>query len=306
MPQQKSTRKRSRIKVEKTLTAGQLQQIIRSQANEMTEYVVYSHLAKATDDAHNKQILNKIALQEKKHAEIWATFTKTTLKANQWRAFIYRLIAQLLGFTFTIKLLEKNEEAAQVNYQEIGKVIPVALEIEKEENEHEEELIAMLDEERLRYVSSMVLGLNDALVELTGTLAGLTLALQNHALVAISGLITGIAASLSMAASEYLSVKSGEEGKDPLKSAVYTGMMYSLTVLVLIAPYFILDNVFLSLAWALSNAVLIIFAFTYYVSVVQEINFKRRFLEMAGLSLGVSALTFCIGLLVRTFLKVEL
>ena len=44
----------------------------------------------------------------------------------------------------------------------------------------------------------MVLGMNDAMVEMTGTLAGLTLAMQNTRLIALSGLITGIAATLSM------------------------------------------------------------------------------------------------------------
>ena len=47
----------------------------------------------------------------------------------------------------------------------------------------------------------MVLGLNDALVELTGTIAGLTFVLTNTTLIAMAGIITGIAATLSMAAS---------------------------------------------------------------------------------------------------------
>ena len=46
----------------------------------------------------------------------------------------------------------------------------------------------MLDEERLRYIGSVVLGLNDALIELTGALAGLTLALQNTQLNLLLGL----------------------------------------------------------------------------------------------------------------------
>ena len=40
------------------------------------------------------------------------------------------------------------------------------------EEEHERELIALIDEERLRDMGSVVLGLNDALVEFTGMLAG--------------------------------------------------------------------------------------------------------------------------------------
>jgi len=72
----------------------------------------------------------------------------------------------------------------------------------------------------------MVLGLNDALVELTGTLAGLTFALKNTRLIALSGLITGIAATLSMAASEYLSARTEQESSRALKSSLYTGGAY--------------------------------------------------------------------------------
>ena len=71
----------------------------------------------------------------------------------------------------------------------------------KSEQEHEAALIELIDEERLRYISSMVLGLNDALVELTGALAGFTFALGNTTTIAMAGFITGSAATLSMAAS---------------------------------------------------------------------------------------------------------
>lgn len=60
----------------------------------------------------------------------------------------------------------------------------------------------LLDEERLRYTGSTVLGLNDALMELTGVLAGLTLALRDTKLIVLTGAITGIAAVLSMGVSE--------------------------------------------------------------------------------------------------------
>jgi hypothetical protein len=35
------------------------------------------------------------------------------------------------------------------------------------------------------------------------------------------------------------------------------------------------------------------------------VPFRRRFLEMTGLSLGVAALSFLIGVVVRTFLGVD-
>ena len=97
--------------------------------------------------------------------------------------------------------------------------IPNLSKILKDEEEHEEELIKMIDEEKLQYVGSMVLGLNDALVEFTGSLAGWTFAMQNNKLILLAGIITGISATLSMASSEYLSAKNeGEE--NPLKSCV--------------------------------------------------------------------------------------
>jgi VIT1/CCC1 family predicted Fe2+/Mn2+ transporter len=164
----------------------------------------------------------------------------------------------------------------------------------------------MIDEERLQYAGSIVLGLNDALVELTGALAGLSLALQNTKLIAMAGLITGIAASFSMAASDYLSKKADDTQKNPLRSATYTGSAYILTVTLLILPYFLFSNYLVCLTLTLITAILIIFVFNYYISVAKGLNFKRRFTEMALISLGVSALTFGIGYLVRNALGINI
>src|SRR5690606_6159914 len=133
--------------------------------------------------------------------------------------------------------------------------------IEEQEQEHEAELLSMIEEEKLNYVGSIVLGLNDALVELTGALAGLTFALQNGVLIASSGLITGIAASLSMAASEYLSQRA-EGNENALKSAVYTGVTYISTVLLFILPCWLIpNNYFLRLLLSLLFAVIILLDF---------------------------------------------
>ncbi len=147
--------------------------------------------------------------------------------------------------------------------------------------------------------------INDALVELTGALAGLTLALQDTRLIAMTGAITGIAAALSMAASEYLSTKSEETAREPLKAALYTGVAYVFTVAVLILPYLVLANYYICLVCTLAGAVLIIAFFNYYVSVAKDMPFRRRFLEMAGLSLSVAAFSFAIGFALRTVFGVE-
>ncbi len=170
-------------------------------------------------------------------------------------------------------------------------------------------VIAMIDEERLAYVGSIVLGLNDALVELTGTLAGLTFALQRGSIVAISGIITGIAAAFSMAASDYLASKA--EG-DPRakKSAIYTGAAYLVTVVLLVLPYLLLPQrggwIYLSLAITLLIAIGIIAGFNYYLAVAKDQNFKTKFAEMAVISLGVAAFSFVVGLIVRAAFGVDI
>jgi VIT1/CCC1 family predicted Fe2+/Mn2+ transporter len=216
------------------------------------------------------------------------------------------LIARFLGFTFAIKLMEKGEEQAQVNYMEIAEYIPEAEQIAKDEEKHENELINLLDEERLNYVGSIVLGLNDALVELTGSLAGLSFALQKTRLIAAVGIITGIAASLSMGASEYLSTKAEGNTETALKSSLYTGVAYIITVLLLVLPYFIFDNYLLALMTTLIAGVLIIFLFNYYVSIAKDLPFRKRFLEMTFLSLGIAALSFGIGIIIRVTLGVDI
>ncbi len=219
--------------------------------------------------------------------------------------FLFYWLARILGITFGIKLMELGEERAQVNYTAIAEYIPEAERIAHEEDAHEQQLIALIDEELLNYVGSMVLGLNDALVELTGALAGLTFALQNNKLVALSGLITGIAASLSMAASEYLSRKSEGKFDTALTSSMYTGAAYICTVVLLILPYFLFQHHIISLTATLVVALLIIFCFSFYVSVVQELSFKERFLEMAVLSMGVALISFVVGYLLQSVLGVD-
>lgn len=273
---------------------------------EITEHHIYKRLAKSIKDPENSEILGQIAEDELRHYNDWKKYTQREIKPNRWDVWKYYLISRIFGFTFGIKLMENGEEKAQANYSRlIGKVPNIEKWIHEEEV-HEQKLLAMLDEERLRYAGSVVLGLNDALVELTGALAGLTLALQNVKLIALSGLITGIAASLSMAASEYLSTRSEDTEKQPVRAAVYTGIAYIITVTLLVLPYLLIQNYIVDLIITLAIAVLIIAIFNYYISVAKDEPFRPRFLEMAGLSLGVATISFIIGYFIRLWLGVQI
>lgn len=282
-----------------------LKQIIVFQRNEITEYFIYRMLGNSAAADQNRKVLNRIAEKEYEHYSTWKKYTQREVKPFLFKKWKYFLISRLFGLTFGIKLMENNERGIQPVYEGLTELIPEVANIVTEENDHEKQLIALIDEERLKYIGSVVLGLNDALVELTGALAGLTLALQNTRLVAIAGLITGIAASLSMAASEYLSTKTENQGKHPFSAAVYTGITYIFTVLFLISPFLIFGNIYVCLSVTIFNAVLVIFLFTYYISVARDLPFFKRFFEMVGISLGVAGLSFIIGFFVRLFLKID-
>ena len=277
------------------------------QQNELTESVIYEKIAKFAKGDENKATLLRLSREEKAHYEIWKKYTGIEMKPETGKVLKYTFLARTLGFTFAVKLMEKGEANAQEEYALLAQEVEESTAIHHQEEEHEQALLAMLDEERLQYVGSMVLGLNDALVELTGSLAGFAFALQNNRLIALSGLIVGISATFSMASSEFLAARS-EGRSDALKSCSYTGVAYLLTVIALIAPYLLLPaGMYIpALICMLAVVILIIAGFTYYTSVAQDEPFKSRFLEMAVISITVAVVSFIVGILAKQFLGVDL
>lgn len=292
--------------ITKTLSPDALATLRCMQQGETDSHAIYLRVARTVKDA-NRAILERIASEELGHARIWATYTKVTCKPNRLRVFVYGLLARLFGFTFTVKLLEGGEVADQNKYAALEAEVPEIAKVRADEAEHERLLIGMLDEERLKYVGSMVLGMNDALVELTGALAGFTFALRDTRLVALAGLITGISATLSMTSSSYLAAKADED-PDALKSSLYTGTMYLVTVALMVTPFLVVPNhlVYWALGTMFAVVVSIIAGFNFYIAVAKDLDFKKRFFEMLVLCVIVTAVSFAIGSLVKHFLGIEL
>ena len=282
-----------------------LPRILSAQQAEITEHAIYRRIAAVTADPHNRDVLLRIASEELGHYHLWKRYTGKELTPDPIRTWWYYLMARIAGITFALRLMEGVEKRAQHADDALMKAVPEYAGILANEEEHEQALIGLIDEERLKYVGSVVLGLNDALVEFTGTLAGLTFAIQNTQIIAAAGLITGIAASLSMAASEYLSQRSDGGSADPLKAAVYTGCTYVVTVALLILPFLLLSNPYAALLFTLAGAVFVIFVFTFYLSVAKNLPFFRRFGEMLAISLGIAAISFLLGLAIRAVFNIS-
>jgi VIT1/CCC1 family predicted Fe2+/Mn2+ transporter len=278
--------------------------------DEFKDFTVYNELEKIEKNENFKKVLRKLSKQEIDHYKFWLKFSsKKVNKVNKFEILFFKILRIIFGLTFTLKILENHERKVIEDYKKFLKKIKgrdreKLKKIIKDEESHENEFIKLINENRVVYLGATILGLNDGLVELTGALAGLTAALQNPLIVAISGLIAGIAASMSMAASSYLQARA--EGRNPRISAYYTGISYISVVLCLVLPYFLVSNIYFALFSSILIAILIVASMSFYVSVLFERDYKRELVEMFSLSLGIAFITFLIGSLARIFLKIEI
>lgn len=278
--------------------------ILKAQRNEITEHHIYKNLSKKVKDKKNMQVLEHLSEDELEHYNHWKSMSKQEVSPDKLKIFKYTFLSSIFGLSFGLKLMEKGEKFASIAYNQFKNQNKKVAKIIADEHKHEKKVLEMISEERVKYAGSIVLGLSDALVELTGALVGLTFALQNKLLIAATGLIVGIAAALSMGASEYLASKEYSQS-NPLKSATYTGITYMIAVLILISPYLFMNTLTGSIIVMLSFVVLIILGYTFYISTVKELSFKKRFAEMFLITAAVSAISFVVGILIRNLTGIE-
>ncbi len=267
--------------------------LLEAQKEEITEYFVYKELARRSK-TKTREILERIAEEELKHYTAFKSATGKDIEPDKLKIRAFSLLSRLFGITFTIKLMERGERSTERMYEALKRTYPFLEPIIEEELKHERELHNLVEDGLSSHIGSIILGLNDALVEMTGALTGLTFALSNSSLIGISSLVVGISAALSMAASEFLS-RRAEGSKNPLRAATYTGLAYLVVVLLLIAPFFVLNSPKLALLISLLTSVILIGIFSLYVAVVKDRSIKKEFLTMAGTSLGVAFVSFVVG-----------
>ena len=291
---------------EKQISKDLLKLVEKAQIDEEQGAILYSFMAKREKSEENKKLLQQMSKDEANHAVVWKNYTKKNLKPSKLSIIWFKFLTVVMGFTFVVKTMQKKESLAQLGYEKMKQELPEAAKMLDDERRHEKELYNMLDEERLHYIGAMVLGLNDALVELTGAIAGVTFALANTRLVALTGIITGVSATFSMAASNYLAERADNNPK-ALKSSIYTGMAYLVTVALLVLPYLLFPIHMYAAAFAVMivTVILIIMFFNYYISVAKEEPFLKNFATMAVISLSVAVISYIIGVLAKNLLGID-
>lgn len=287
---------------------------LRQARTELTEHVVYGALALREKKPENKAALERLAAQEQSHYEFWKTLlpadAAVAVKPYALTVAVTPWLRTVFGATFTTKLLEGHEKESIETYQRILKDIPAThqdrlRQIIEDEKSHEQALIGEIKEKRVAYLGFIVLGLADAIVEITGVHAGF-LGVTGTTLVAgVAGVIVGFAAAISMGSAAYLQAKQ-DTGKSAAVSAIATGGAYLFSVVLLALPYFLIRSMIPAFAISTTVGITLIAIFTFYGTVVFENrHFLREFLEATGLMLATAVATFIWGSIIGAIFHVN-
>ncbi|MGD9901577.1 MAG: VIT1/CCC1 transporter family protein [Spirochaetales bacterium] len=273
------------------------------QINEITDYTIYKNTLRHITDKNSVEIAKSVMLEEEEHYKILANISKKHTRPKRFKILWFKFLRAVFGCTFIFKILHKQSTKISENYLKLSSKYENLEKILKEEEEHEAKLLELIKDDRITYLGSIVLALNDAIVELTGVIVGLTFAMSDTRVISLSALVTGIASALSMASSEYLSLKT-EESKNIKKATIYNGVTYLMVVLIMILPYLFISDKFIALSIMMLFVVFIILIFTYYTHIVKGDPLKQKFLQMLFICITVASISFVLGYLIKIFLGV--
>ncbi|MGA2874875.1 MAG: VIT1/CCC1 transporter family protein, partial [Nitrososphaerales archaeon] len=169
-----------------------------------------------------------------------------------------------------------------------------------EEEKHEHDFRNDIQSSYIKYISFVILGLADAIVEISGIHAGSLGIYDSTRLTGFAGIIAGAAASIAMASAAYAQAKQGFSGSASV-SAAFTGVSYFVSAVVLATPYFLTENMITAVSASITFAVIILAVTNYYNSVISEKSFIRDFAEMVGITFGATIALYVLGQLIRSY-----
>jgi VIT1/CCC1 family predicted Fe2+/Mn2+ transporter len=291
-----------------------LEDVARESArDEYTDYLIYKRLAesKRTRDPKLRETLTKLSVEERSHYDFWVKYTSSKkIEPSNFAIYLALFFRFLFGVTFAVKFLEKHEDGVIKKYKSVAHLIPEADKqnfdsMVSDEVEHENIFLTQTEGKYLKYISFVVLGLADAIVEISGIHAGSLGIYSSTELTGLAGIVAGAAASIAMASAAFAQAKQGFQGS-PSLSAVFTGISYFVNAIILATPYFLTREMGVAIGTSIVLAIIIIAFISYYNSVISNARFLRDFVELAGIMLGASGALFVFGLVIRSVLGITI
>lgn len=274
-------------------------------SDEYSDYALYERLSRTIDGGSPfAEVLKTLSETEHGHYEFWKKYVPDEKpKLNTAKLYWTLFLRRVFGLTFASRYLDRHEASVVKEYQALAHLIPESDRgdfdrMVEDEKQHENEFARKIESSAIQYISFVVLGLADALVEISGIHAGSLGIYAKTEIAGLAGVIAGAAASLAMASAAYAQAKQGFKGSARL-SATYTGVSYFITAVVLATPYFLTTSMITALPASLVLAVVILAVTTYYSTVISAKPFYRDFAEILAILLAVTVVLYVFGYFVR-------
>jgi vacuolar iron transporter family protein len=281
--------------------------------NEMTDYTTYKRLASSEKSQSNREMFEKLSAMEHKHYELWKRYCPQGTKEvgpKKGTVSLVLFLRRLFGASFAIKFLERREKSTVAKYEALKSSVPAEDQAEfqsmiEDEKGHETAFAEVVAGTYVKYISFIVLGLADALVEIAGIHAGSLGIYKSTELTGLAGIVAGAAASLAMASAAFAQAKQGFEGSPGL-AAAYTGGSYFVAAVLLALPYFLTKTMVFAITSSVLIGLVIIAFVTWYNSIIVGSRFVREFSELAGVMLGATVALYVFGTVVRTVFGISI
>ncbi len=280
---------------------------------ELTDSVIYSRLARLGPKKNERirDVFQSLAEMESEHLEFLKKYTGgKEFGVKRFRLYLVLLMWRVLGVSFTVKYLEGHERDSIERFKRLAALIPLENKaafdiVVQEEGEQWKTFAEQVQSSYVKYISFIILGLADALVEIAGIHAGSLGIYNSTVLTGVAGIVAGAAASIAMASAAYAQAKQGFEGSASL-SAAYTGVSYFVSATFLAIPYFLTNSMGFAIGSSLFIGVWIIAITSYYNSVISSTRFMRAFVELAGVMFVATLALFVFGIIVRVLLGITI
>ena len=278
---------------------------------EITDYTVYGKLSRTERQPKLKRVFSELAAMEYGHYEFWSKYCKNKeIRPDALKIHLVLLMRRVLGGSFIIKYLEGSEAATIKKYGSMKHIIPKPDRrsfdsMLEDEKGHEQAFAMQIQGTYVLYISFIVLGLADALVEIAGIHAGSLGIYASTFLTGLAGIVAGAAASISMASAAFVQAKQGFSGSAKV-AAAYTGVSYFISAVLMATPYFLTSSMIVAITSSLILGMLLIAFISWYDSVISGSSFKKDFSELAGIMLAATVALFLFGLVIRHALGITI
>lgn len=300
------------VEKEEELPSSSLQDISFEEAkDELTDYSVYKKLSTSDKSSKSREIFAELSQMERRHYEFWKRFvTNKAIRPKKATIYFVLLLKRLLGDSFAIRFLEHRERRTIKEYESLRSSIPEKdkedfEQIIQDERGHETKFADQVEQSYIKYISFIILGLSDALVEIAGIHAGSLGIYNSTELSGLAGIIAGAAASLAMASAAYAQAKQGFQGSPGL-AAAYTGGSYFIAAVILALPYFLTRTMIVAISSSVTAGVVIIAFVSWYNAIMSGNLFKKDFIQFASIMLGATLALFAFGLVIRSIFGITI